>query len=174
MLTIRTADDFEELAAHPERVREANSATVVASTGSVVTSIAMFKEFVEKPGALAEFVEALIEQEAEEDMVSAWPKDTGLDNAIKIIPGNQRHGPRIKVAIDPPNRFVEGGLAASIPFGEDEIRAPIPADVVPRKVELQLRRFIELNRAVLLAVDRSPEEGGISGIALGSVLKKIG
>ena len=64
--TIRSANDFGELAAHPERVQEPNSATVVVATGSVVAPIAMFKEFSRVPGAPAElidFVEALLEEE---------------------------------------------------------------------------------------------------------------
>jgi hypothetical protein len=126
------------------------------------------------PGDLTAVIAALEEAEAEEeDMVSAWPRDTGLDNAIKIIPGNSRHGPRIKVAIDPPDRFTGGGLSATIPFGEDTIGDPIPHGILPAKVARQLRAFIELNRAVLLAVDRRPEEGGISGLQLGSVLRKM-
>ena len=128
-----------------------------------------------KPGDLTKIIEALDEAEAEEeDMVSAWPQDTGLDNAIKIIPGNPQHGPRIKVAIDPPDRFTKGRVEAVIPFGEDNIGAPIPKGVVPAEVERQLREFIALNRAVLPMVDRHPDEGGISGVSLGTVLRKIG
>jgi hypothetical protein len=53
-----------------------------------------------------------------EDTVSAWPSDTGLPNAIKIIPGNAAHRPRIKVALSPIDRFSVNGDSAYIPFGE--------------------------------------------------------
>lgn len=170
---VRTSDPADIIWSLPQ---QNGTATVVAGTGSVLMPTAVVYEFSRAPGAppeLIELAERLIEQEAEEDMVSALPGDTGLDNAIKIIPGNPRHGPRIKVAINPPNRFVDGGATAVIPFGEDSISDPIPAGVVPPKVEQQLRQFIELNRQVLLAVDRDPEEGGISGVALGAVLRRI-
>jgi hypothetical protein len=154
-------------------VPKAGTATVVSGTGAFIAPIAMLRELSGDAQAIMQFVEALEDQEAEEDMVSAWPRDTGLDNAIKIIPGNPRHGPRIKVAIDPPDRFLDGSVTAVIPFGENNTGDPIPKGVVPPKVERQLREFIELNRAVLLAVDRHPDEGGISGVALGTVLHKI-
>jgi hypothetical protein len=152
-------------------VPKLGTATPLSGTGAFVVTFTL--DMLRSPEQLSEIIVALEEQGAEEDMVSAWPKDTGLDNAIKIIPGNPRHGPRIKVAIDPPDRFADTGLSATIPFGTDSISDPIPQNVVPAKVAQQLRQFIELNREVLLRVDRSPEEGGISGVALGSVLQKI-
>jgi len=153
---------------------------LVSGTGAFVAEIDLLRDLLREfdangveAGELAAVIEALEDQEAEEDMVSAWPRDTGLGNAIKIIPGNPRHGPRIKVAIDPPDSFPDGGVTASIPFGEDTIGDPVPKGVVPAKIARQLREFIELNRAVLRAVDRHPEEGGISGLELGKVLRKI-
>jgi hypothetical protein len=153
---------------------------LVSGTGTFVAEIDLLRDLLREFNAhgveaseLAAVIEALEDQEDEEDMVSAWPRNTGLDNAIKIIPGNPRHGPRIKVAIDPPDRFLDGGLTGSIPFGEDIIGDPVPKGVVPPKIERQLRRFIELNREVLLAVDRHPEEGGISGLDLANVLRRI-
>src|SRR5262245_40481518 len=110
----------------------------VSGTGTFVVTVDTLLMFNED-GGLDSLVEQLLEQGAEEDMVSAWPQDTGLDNAIKIIPGNPQHGPRIKIAIDPPDRFTNGGLTATIPFGEDSIGNPIPRDVVPAKIEHQLR-----------------------------------
>jgi hypothetical protein len=38
-------------------------------------------------------------------MVSAWPKDTGLGNTIKILPENPAHDARVKVALDPADGF---------------------------------------------------------------------
>jgi hypothetical protein len=151
---------------------------VMTSSTRAFVSADLLREFNKhgiKPGDLTAVIEALEEAEAEEeDMVSAWPRDTGLDNAIKIIPGNPRHGPRIKVAITPPDRFVDGGVTATIPFSETTIDDPIPQGIVPARVKQQLRDFIDLNRALLLAIDRHPDEGGISGVSLGTVLRKIG
>jgi hypothetical protein len=130
------------------------------------------------PGDLREVAAALEEQEAEEDMVSAWPKNTGLPNTIGIIPGNQSHGPRIKVALNPTSRLT--GDYASIPFGEahgsfGEPCSSRPGGPLPSAALLkQLHEFIERNRALLYRLDRAPEEGGISGVDLGSVLQKIG
>ena len=69
---------------------------LVSGSGAFVAPIDVLREFNAngvEPGQLDTIIEALEDQEAEEDMVSAWPRDTGLDNAIKIIPGNPRHGP---------------------------------------------------------------------------------
>jgi hypothetical protein len=130
-----------------------------------------------RPGELAPLLEALEEQEAEEDMVSAWSDDTGLPNAIKILPGNPAHGPRIKVALDPTDRFT--GDWAWIPFGEapesfepprpSRAGGPLPSAALLR----QLQQFIELNRAALFAFDRLPDQGGISGVQLVHGLHKI-
>ena len=132
-----------------------------------------------QPSALREAAEAIEAQQAEEeDMVSAWPKNTGLPNTIGIIPGNQSHAPRIKVALNPTHRLT--GDCASIPFGEasgsfGEPRPSRPGGPLPSAALLkQLHEFIELNRALLYRLDRAPEEGGISGVDLGGVLRKIG
>ena len=130
-----------------------------------------------RPGELSPLLAALAEQEAEEDMVSAWPNDTGLPNAIKILPGNPAHGPRIKVAINPADRFT--GEWAWIPFGEargsfepprpGRAGGPLPSAALLR----QLQEFIELNRPALFAFDRLPDQGGISAVQLVARLRKI-
>jgi len=114
-----------------------------------------------------------------EDTVSAWPSDTGLPNAIKIIPGNPAHLPRIKVALDPTDRFSFNGDSAYIPFGEalGSFGKPRPrraGGVLPSDALLrQLHDFIELNRADLFAFDRDPDQGGISGAELMRRLRKL-
>jgi hypothetical protein len=131
-----------------------------------------------QPDALREMAKLLEEREAEEDMVSAWPKNTGLPNTIGIIPGHHGHAPRIKVALNPTSRLT--GDYAYIPFGEasgsfEEPRPSRPGGLLPSPALLkQLHEFIERNRALLYRLDRAPEEGGISGVDLGTVLQKIG
>jgi hypothetical protein len=132
-----------------------------------------------RPGDLSILLDELEDQAEAEDMVSAWPDDTGLPNAIKIIPGNPAHGPRIKVALNPSNRFTGTGDWAWILFGEapgafDPPRpgrsdGPLPSAALLR----QLHDFIERNRAALFAFDRDPDQGGISGAQLVKSLRKI-
>lgn len=131
------------------------------------------------PGELTPLLDELQEQKEAEDMVSAWPDDTGLPNAIKILPGNPAHGPRIKVTLHPPDRFTDGGDWAWILFGEapgsfepprpGRSGGPLPSAALLR----QLHEFIELNRAALFAFDRLPDQGGISGVQLVQRLRKI-
>jgi hypothetical protein len=94
---------------------------------------------------------ALVEEEILEleAMASFGPSATGVSHAIFISPDvTRRHGPRIKVAIDPPLSFNVRAKNASlsIPDGEHVAGEPVPA-----ALHAQLRQFIELNRDVLLA-----------------------
>jgi hypothetical protein len=131
-----------------------------------------------RPGELAVLLDEL-EDQAEEDTVSASPDDTGLANAIKIIPGNPARGPRIKVALNPADRFTGTGDWAWIRFGEtpgsfDPPRPGRSGGALPSAPLLrQLQQFIEYNRALLLAFDRDPDRGGISGAQLVKRLHKI-
>jgi hypothetical protein len=114
-----------------------------------------------------------------EDTVSASPSHTGLPNAIKIIPGNPAHGPCIKVALNPIDRFSVNGDSAYIPFGETpgsfgkprprRAGGLLPSDALLR----QLHDFIELNRADFFAFDRDPDQGGISGAEVMRRLRKL-
>ncbi len=114
-----------------------------------------------------------------EDTVSAWPSDTGLPNAIKIIPGNPAHCPRIKVALNPIDRFSVYGDSAYIPFGDapgsfGKPRSRRAGGLLPSEGLLrQLHDFIELNRAALFAFDRDPDRGGISSAELIRRLRKL-
>jgi hypothetical protein len=113
------------------------------------------------------------------DTVSALPSDTGLPTAIKIIPGNPAHRPRIKVALNPIDRFSVNGDSAYIPFGEapGSFGKPRPrraGGLLPSEALLRrLHDFIELNRADLFAFDRDPDQGGISGAELMRRLRKL-
>jgi hypothetical protein len=156
--------------------------TSVSSGAGAVVPIEWLREINTngvRPGELTPLINGLEDQAEEEDMVSAWPDDTGLPNTIKILPGNPAHGPRIKVALNPPDRFADGSDWAWILFGEapgsfepprpGRAGGPLPSAALLR----QLQQFIELNRAALFAFDRSPDQGGISGVQLVQRLRKI-
>jgi hypothetical protein len=131
-----------------------------------------------KPSELAVLLEEF-EDQAEEDIVSAWPDDTGLPYAIKIIPGNPAHEPRIKVALNPSDRFTGTGdwtwiLSGEAPGSFDPPRPGRSGGALPSAPLLrQLQQFIAYNRALLFAFDRDPEHGGISGAQLVKRLRKI-
>jgi hypothetical protein len=72
--------------------------TGVSSGAAALVPIEWLREINTKgvrPGELAVLLDEL-EDQAEEDVVSAWPDDTGLPNAIKIIPGNPDLGSRLR------------------------------------------------------------------------------
>jgi len=133
----------------------------------------------ERPAKLNPPLVELIEDQVEEDTVSAWPDDTGLPNAIKIIPGDPAHGPRIKVALNPSDRLTGTDDWAWILFGEapgsfDPPRPGRSGGALPSAPLLrQLQQFIEYNRALLFAFDRYPDHGGISGAQLVKRLRRI-
>jgi hypothetical protein len=94
--------------------------------------------------ALAE--EEILELEA---MASFGPHATGVSHAIFISPDvTGRHGPWIKVAIDPPLTFNVRTKTASISVPDGE---HVAGESVPSALHKQLRQFVELNRDVLLA-----------------------
>jgi hypothetical protein len=94
---------------------------------------------------------ALADQLAEEELLgemsSYGKRTTGIDNTIWISPrGNVRHGPRLKVAIDPPHAIRPGGKDASISLTDGSVLAgDVPADLLR-----QVRQFIDANREVLI------------------------
>jgi len=72
---------------------------------------------------------------------------TGIENPLWFIPGPEgQHGPRIKVSIDPPHAKRPGGKEATVPFDKDK---PVSGELSPA-LELQVRKFIEINKAALL------------------------
>lgn len=81
-----------------------------------------------------------------EEMVS-YPKSvTGVSNTVFISPkGYARHGPSIKIAIDPPNRIDPRSKVAVI-----DLNGRIVAGKIDPALLDQARRFIELNRTTLI------------------------
>jgi hypothetical protein len=142
------SSDFSELAAHPELARD--GATVVPGTGAFVLPITLLAEMATSPDArqrLADFADALIEEEYAFAMTVLDEDDTGIVNTLwfQPAPGIQ-HGPRIKVMIDPATAVLPGGQQASVPFDPDK---PAECNISPA-LERQVRAFIELNREVRL------------------------
>jgi hypothetical protein len=177
MLQIVTREPADYAASLPQ---QSGTATLLVGTPDVAVPVAKILEFARWPGAPAELKELaegiLDELEAEEeleDMVSARSEDTGLPNAIKIIPGNLRHGPRIKVAIDPPDRFSDRGVSVYVSFGEAPGSFGKASGVLPDALLRQVCEFIEMNRADLFAFDRDPDQGGISGAEVVRRLRKV-
>jgi len=81
-----------------------------------------------------------------QEMVSYRKNVTGVDHTVFISQnGNARHGPRIKVAIDPPDSVDPRSITASIGF-DGNVAA---GDIEPELLQ-QARRFLEQNRQVLL------------------------
>ena len=123
--------------------------TPVSGSGAFVATIDMLRDFDAngiEPGQLAAMIDALEEQEQLYAMAILSSAKTGIDNTVYMIPVPQgRHGPRLKVAIDPPHAKRPGGIEATVPFDSDTV-PPVDA-----RLEQQLRQFIELNRPVLLA-----------------------
>jgi len=82
-----------------------------------------------------------------EEMVSYRRNVTGISHTVFISPkGNARHGPRIKIAINPPDSLDPRSETASIAFD-----GTVVAGTVDPVLLDQARRFIVRNHAVLLA-----------------------
>src|SRR5216684_1732862 len=128
-VTVRSSD-LGELTNHPELAQQSGTATVLAGTGAFIAQISMLQEIAAAPDAgrkLGDMVEALLEQEFAYAMAILDVDVTGIENILwfQPVPTGQ-HGPRVKVAIDPPDAIRQGGL------------------------ERQVRAFIELNKPVLM------------------------
>jgi len=130
-------------------IPQPGTVTPVSGSGAFVATIDLLREFDAQGvgrGQLAAFIDDLEEQEHLYAMATLSPAKTGIDNTVYMIPVPQgRHGPRLKVMIDPPRAVRRGGKEATVPFDSDTF-PPVDA-----KLEQQLRAFIELNRPVLLA-----------------------
>lgn len=94
---------------------------------------------------LNDLAEAVAEQENLYAMATLSSRVTGIDNLLIYIPVPQgQHGPRIKVAVDPPNK--PGGKEATVPFD----RGKAASGDIPAALEEQVRRFIALNEIALM------------------------
>jgi hypothetical protein len=81
-----------------------------------------------------------------EEMVSYRKDVTGVENTIFISPKGTRQAPRITTAIDPPLSVDPRSKTASIAVADGAV---VVGDVPPQLLE-QARRFIDVNRDVLL------------------------
>jgi hypothetical protein len=99
------------------------------------------------PRVLRDMADALaIEEELTADMVSYRKNVTGLDNTVFISVKFPQHGPRIKVAVDPPTHVDPMGDNASVSIEDGRVVAgKLGADELA-----QVQRFIKVNREVLL------------------------
>jgi hypothetical protein len=148
-VTIRSSE-LAELTEKVELIQQAGTATVVSGTGTFIAPISMLRSLVGAPDAvqqLEDIVEALAEQEQLYAMAILGSAVTGIANTLWYVPvAEGQHGPRIKVAIDPPHAKRPGGIEATVRFDEGK-----PASgPIPPALERQVRAFIELNRAELL------------------------
>ncbi len=135
------SSDFIEV----ELPQRAGTATVVSGTGAFITSISTLRELSGNPDAIRQLVDDLEEQEYLYAMAILGSAVTGIDNTLWYIPvpGGQ-HGPRVKIAIDPPHAKRPGGVEATVPFDKATIGSVTP------ELERQVRSFIALNRQALL------------------------
>jgi hypothetical protein len=133
---------------------------VLSSSSSTATiSLDLLKQINSngvRPGELSVLLAAIaqeqerqdaLDEEINADMVSYRTKTTGVDNTVFISVENPRHGPRIKVAIDPPTHVDPVGNNASVSIADGSI---VAGGALPSNVHKQVRRFIELNRNTLL------------------------
>src|SRR5262245_56787259 len=87
------------------------------------------------------------EEELLEEVLTYRKNVTGVDNTVFISPkGNSRHAPRIKVAVDRPDSVDPRSETASIAIAD----GAVAVGEIPRPLLDQARRFITLNRDVLL------------------------
>jgi hypothetical protein len=121
-----------------------SAAEVVADPSALLSAIrAEVPDF--DYAAAAALADALAEEELLSEMASFGPEDTGVSHTIFIsTKGRTRHGPRIKVAINPALKFAPGGDDASVVFD-----GTVAAGIVPPWLLKQVHAFIELNRDVL-------------------------
>lgn len=159
---------------------------VISSSGTTANvSIDLLRQFNSsgvRPGELQVLLDAIArEQEREQEdevMVSATEEDSGVPNYIRIIPGRGEHGPRIKVMLNPKDRWRDNGDWAYVLFGEapGSFNPPRPGRAggpVPEGELLELLKdFVEQNRRALFLFDRDPDQGGITGTQLVKGLKK--
>jgi hypothetical protein len=97
---------------------------------------------------LAPFEEPQADEDDGYNMASLKPSQTGVDNTIFVsVKGRARHAARIKIAIDPPDCF--DITCRSVSVAVHDYRE-IGTGLTPYLRE-QVRRFVDRNRAVLLA-----------------------
>jgi len=96
-----------------------------------------------------------VDEEFLENMVTYGKSVTGIDNVIFISPAHGQHGPRIKVAIDPPlparpKLWVAGGGRTRTSLSPDpETIAPTVLERICRKADGWLARASGSNETVI-------------------------
>jgi hypothetical protein len=89
------------------------------------------------------------EQAELEEMVSYRSQVTGVANTVFISPrGKGRHGPRLKVAIDPPDSINPLSKTASVAFANGQVidwQGPYNTELAK-----QIAEFVSINHAVLM------------------------
>jgi len=92
------------------------------------------------------FAEELAEEELLDDMVSLTNEETGIHNHIFVSTKiGVRHGPRVKVAIDPPDSFNPLSDSASIGFD-----GTLKAGNISGDLQRKVTEFIALNHQALM------------------------
>jgi hypothetical protein len=92
-----------------------------------------------------------LEDQTEEDadMVSLSKRHTGIANTLFASTKgyvSERHGPRLKIAIDPPGRFIAGGKSSVMTIPDYRIAG----EPIPSALAEQVRRFIDVNHEALM------------------------
>jgi hypothetical protein len=94
--------------------------------------------------------EQLAEEEQLEHMVTYRKNVTGVDNTVFISPKvHARHAARVKVAIEPPDTVSPTTETISVSIHDGSVVAGNAGSVTASLLD-QVRRFIDLNRDVLL------------------------
>ena len=137
-------------------VTEVSSAVLANDPGRLAAAIEQRqildvrdREYVVAPKeAIRDLADELAEEELLEERVSYRKNVTGVNNTIFIsTKGNTRHAARIKIAIDPTDSVDPRSKTASLAISDG---AEVAGEAVPPRELDQARRFIALNRDVLL------------------------
>jgi hypothetical protein len=85
-------------------------------------------------------------------MVSLRSARTGVDNTLWVSARRGNHGPRLKVAVDPPDAFVDNGETVVVTIPDRADREPVAVGgTLPEPLWTQVCEFISVNRGALLA-----------------------
>jgi len=142
LASVETIKAMVEQSLPPDLLRALQQAKISLTLGS--SSHPDFRPVVLDPA----FADELAEKELFEDTVSYRKDVTGVDHTVFISPkGHVRHSPRIKVAIDPPDRIDPRGETSAIAISDGDV---VAGPNVKPELLAQVRQFIALNRAVLV------------------------
>lgn len=137
--TIVIESSSAQIAADPERFFEALRAGRIINLTDLGYTITPTAEIVGLADELAE-------EELLEETVSYRKDVTGVDNTIFISPkGNTRHSARINLAVDPPHTVDPRGKTAVVAIADGKVTGDVPSRLLE-----QARKFIDVNREVLL------------------------